>query len=320
MPTPRVQIVCPAKPGTRFGNRISALRWQRILRDLGCSVRIVDVYRSGACDLLLALHAKRSASSVVGFRAKHPHAPIILAITGTDLYGDMASDPEVKQALSAATRVVVLQSTALNELTSVNRRKTRVIHQSVPRLALQRSADSREHHVIVAGHLRAVKDPLRTAMAVRNLPRESRIVVHHYGAIIDADLGIRARREMKTNARYRWCGEVRRSTLRQVLARGWLMVLSSKLEGGANVLSEAISAELPVLSSSIPGSIGILGCDYAGYFDVGSTRELRELLLRAEQEITFYRGLQEQIRSRSFIVDPAREVEAWRSLLSELGY
>jgi glycosyltransferase involved in cell wall biosynthesis len=52
--------------------------------------------------------------------------------------------------------------------------------------------------------------------------------------------------------------------------------------GGANVLSEAITASVPILASRIDGNVGILGANYPGYFDVGDTAELTGLLRRAE--------------------------------------
>ena len=118
--------------------------------------------------------------------------------------------------------------------------------------------------------------------------------------------------------RYRWHGEVSRSELKRRLATCWLMVLSSKMEGGANVLSEAIVHYTPVLASRIPGSIGLLGDDYEGYYDFADTRQLRELLIRCEQEPTVYHRLQQQVANRAPLFTPEAEKLAWKKLLSEL--
>jgi glycosyltransferase involved in cell wall biosynthesis len=89
------------------------------------------------------------------------------------------------------------------------------------------------------------------------------------------------------------------------------------MEGGANVISEAVCAGLPVVASRIDGSVGLLGEDYPGYYPVADTAALRDLLLLAESDVAFYRRLDAACAARRALFDPAREVEAWRSLLRE---
>ena len=179
----------------------------------------------------------------------------------------------------------------------------------------RRSANPRKLRVIVAGHLRPVKDPFRTAMAVRRLPTESRIHVEHYGGVINESMRARAIAETAANDRYAWHGEVPRGSIKQKLASGWLMVLSSKMEGGANVLSEAIAHGIPVLASRIAGSTGLLGDDYDGFFEVGDTRALRRLLVRCEQEPDFHTRLRSQLEDRQKLFSRANELATWRELL-----
>ncbi len=96
------------------------------------------------------------------------------------------------------------------------------------------------------------------------------------------------------------------------------MVISSRMEGGANVVGEAVVAGVPILASRIPGNVGLLGRSYPGYFELGQTRELTRLLLRAETEPDFLARLRNHIRRRQPLFAPAREKRAWRSLLREL--
>jgi glycosyltransferase involved in cell wall biosynthesis len=96
-------------------------------------------------------------------------------------------------------------------------------------------------------------------------------------------------------------------------------VLSSRLEGGANVLSEAIMNSVPVIASRIPGSVGILGASYPGYFTVGDTRELTRLLIRAETEPDFLALLRSQGDRLVRLFEPAREQRAWEDLLGEIA-
>ncbi len=123
---------------------------------------------------------------------------------------------------------------------------------------------------------------------------------------------------MERNPRYRWIGELPRWQAIRLLARSHLLVLSSVMEGGANVISEALAVSVPVISSRISGSIGLLGPDYPGYFEVGDTEGLAQLLTRVEGDTSFYERLQEECGKLQGLVDPRRERESLRSLVEEL--
>ena len=81
---------CPAPPGSLYGNRVTALRWAGILRSLGHRVIITGDYQDERCDLLIALHARKSAGAASRFRARHAVSPLVVALTGTDVYHDLA--------------------------------------------------------------------------------------------------------------------------------------------------------------------------------------------------------------------------------------
>lgn len=213
-----IALVCPAPPGSRQGNRVTALRWARILRGLGHRVRILGAWRGEDVDLLVALHARRSAASVRAFRARHPERRVVVALTGTDLYHDLATSRAARRSLELADRLILLQEAGRRALPAAQRRKARVIHQSVVTPRAPAGARSRRSFdVCVLAHLRAVKDPLRAAVAVRDLPMGSRIRVVHLGSALDPGLALRASREMERNPRYRWLGErSRRSALRRL--------------------------------------------------------------------------------------------------------
>jgi putative glycosyltransferase (TIGR04348 family) len=314
-----IRLITPAPPRSRKGNRITALRWAGLLRGLGHRVTLEEEYRGGDCDLLVVLHARRSFPSARLFHRLHPGLPLVVALTGTDLYRDLPRSARARQALEWARRIVVLQKLALAELPPTLRARARVIHQSA--LAAGKKPRRREEafEVCVLGHLRAVKDPFRAAEASRLLPDTSRVQVLQAGGALDRTMALRARREEAANPRYRWLGELPRWKALRVLARSRLLVLSSILEGGANVISEALASSVPVLSSRIPGSVGLLGRDYPGYFPPGDTRALARLLKRAEADPAFYRRLEGRCRELAGLADPAREKRSWRRLLAELG-
>ena len=321
-----IAIITPAPPRSRYGNRVTALRWAHILKDLGHRVTVSQVYEGGEYDLLIALHARRSHPSISRFHRLHPDRSLVVALTGTDLYRDLKRSKHAHASLELATRIVVLQPKAFDDLPPHLHDKTRVIYQSVwavPPFPTTRKphpdklAASRGFTVCVIGHLRPVKDPFRTALAARLLPPSSKIRVLHIGGAMDDKMAARARAEMEVNARYRWLGEQSRGRTRRILMQSNLCVLTSRLEGGANVLSEAIVASVPVIASRIPGTVGILGADYPGYFTVGNTRELQQLLIRAETESDFLSLLKSKGDELINLFEPAREQKAWADLIEE---
>lgn len=315
----QIQLVTPAPGRSRGGNRVTALRWTRILRGLGHAVAVETEYTGGRCDVLVALHARRSFPSIERFRREYPDRPLVLALTGTDLYGDLRSDADARRALDVADRLVLLQPLGLRELPDAARSKARVIYQSAAAPPGSHRPDPRIFEVCVLGHLRPVKDPLRAAAASRLLPPSSRVQITHVGAALSRGMTTAAEAEARANPRYRWLGEVPRWKGLRILARSRLLVLSSEMEGGANVVSEAVVAGVPVLASRIPGSIGLLGEAYPGYFPVGDTAALARLLRRAETDTGFYQGLRAWCAGIAPLFDPARERQAWTQLLHEMA-
>ena len=314
----QITLVTPAPAGSRSGNRATANRWARLLRGLGHRVDVLVEYRGERSDLLIALHAWRSASAIHAFAELHPDIPRVVVLTGTDAYRFIHSHPqETLASLTLADRIVGLHALIGETIPPDQRHKLRVIYQSAKPLAA-RCPPKSLFRVCVAGHLREEKDPLRAAMAVRELPATSRLQVDAFGKAHTSEWATAAEAEAARNPRYRWHGEIGHARLRQVYRRSQLLVLSSRMEGGANVVSEAVVAGLPIIASEIPGSVGLLGNDYPGYYPVEDTRALRELLLRAESDRSFYERLQQACDARRALFTEQQEQEGWKQLLSEL--
>ena len=313
----KIGIVTPAPARSRYGNRVTAVRWARILKKLGHRVSVAQTYTNERIDLLIALHAQRSFASIERFHREHPDSPIIVALTGTDLYRDIKVSQRAQRSLDHASLIVMLQAAAVHELRPSWREKARVIYQSVGARATS-SRSMRTFNACVIGHLRAVKDPFRAAMAARRLATTSRVRVLQVGGAMTAQSAARAREEVRINPRYRWLGELPPSGVRRVLAESRVFVLSSRMEGGANALGEAIVAGVPVLASRIPGSVGLLGENYPGYFEAGDTRRLAELLTRVETDPKFLGSLKESCQKLAPLFEPAREAAAWAKLIAEV--
>lgn len=218
----KIGIVTPAPPRTRHGNRVTALRWAKILRHLGHRVTITQSYEGEAFDLLVALHARRSHDAIKRFHREHPDKPLIVALTGTDLYCDLPKSKRAQRSIELATRLIVLQPKAFDELPKRLHSKTRVIYQSVEPYPETSHRKPDTFQVCVIGHLREVKDPFRAAMAARLLPQSSRIQIIHVGGAMNEKMAERARREMRINPRYKWLGEQSPSRVRRILTRSQL--------------------------------------------------------------------------------------------------
>lgn len=314
----RICLVTTAATSSIIGNSITAARWARILRHLGHDVSVLQDYSTGRFDLLVALHAFKSWKSIRKFHSENPGCPIIVALTGTDVYDKIHVSAKARESLETASRLVVLQPEALEQLSPRLRRKTVVIYQSLPvsKKAVKRL--KRCFEICVIANLRSVKDPLRTAYAAGLLPATSKIKISHIGAALDNSFAGRAIKEESVNYRYRWLGKMPRWKTQSILRRSRLLVLTSKMEGGANVVSEAIVSSVPVISTRISGSIGMLGDEYPGYFPYGDTRSLAKLLHRAECDTDFYNELKLLCKNKRKLFRPANEVKAWRELLESL--
>jgi putative glycosyltransferase (TIGR04348 family) len=315
----RIAIITPVRASSRSGNGTTTGRWTRILRQLGHEVHVANRYNGAAADLMIALHAWRSADSIRDFRERYPDRPLIVALSGTDIYDYIDRDPApTLHSLRCADRLVALQDLARHRVPVQFRRKVRVLHQSAPPPPRARRPATRRFDVAVIGHLRQVKDPLRAAKAARRLPATSRIRIVHLGAAETPRWRAMAQAEMNTNPRYLWRGDRPRADVRRLLGRARAMVLSSLSEGGANVISEAVAAGVPVLASRIDGSVGLLGRDYPGYFPVGDTAALARLLHRIETDPDFLTRLHRAIGRRARLFRPARERAAWKKLIAEI--
>jgi putative glycosyltransferase (TIGR04348 family) len=313
-----ILIVTPAPRGSHKGNRVTALRWAGHLRALGHQVDLAIAWDGREADLLIALHATKSHHAARRWRERRPEAPLVVALAGTDLYQDLPASPEARRSLELATRLTVLQPLGIAALPAPVRHKARVIIQSA-HPARPAPAPDGVFRVALLAHMRSVKDTSLAAAAVRRLPPRSRVQLVHLGAALDDGAADAARHEMELNPRYRWLGERPRGEALSILAGSALVLVTSRAEGGANVVSEALASRVPVLSTRIDGSVGVLGAEYPGYYPVGDAEALATLMVRAEEDAAFLATLRAGVERVRPLVEPARERGTWRALLGELS-
>lgn len=296
----KIVIITPAEPGSKAGNRATAERWKALLGNAGHRVSVVTEYRGEPCDAFVALHAWRSVRAIRQFRETRPGKPLIVALTGTDIYRHQHEFPQdTLYSITEADALIGLHELVANDIPAGFATKLVTLYQSAEGPESLPSPQPAQANagfgVCVIGHLREEKDSLRAAYAARLLPDDSSIRVLCAGKPHNGEWQRMAEREMEQNPRFRWLGELEQDEIRQLMANSQLMVISSVMEGGANVVSEACRAGLPVIASSIPGNIGLLGKDYPGYFPVKDERTLAGLLYRAEQHPEFLAALKVQV-------------------------
>ncbi len=316
---PQVVIVTPALRAANNGNWITAWRWQRHLA-ARCKARIVAAWpdESAAGDqVMIALHARRSATSIAAWAAEHPGRGLAVALTGTDLYRDIQVDAAAQHSLQLAQILITLQQKAPEALPAEVRGKARVIYQSTTaRQTLEKS--DRQLRALMVGHLREEKSPETLFAVARQLAGRCDIQIDHIGAGLDPTLADAAQATMLAAPHYRWLGGLPHETVRRRIQRAHVLIHTSRMEGGAHVIIEAIVSGTPVLAARVDGNVGMLGEDYAGYFPCGNAAALSELLLRCREDVDYLPMLMAQCRLRGPLFNPANERAALERVVDDL--
>ena len=306
----------PALASANNGNWQTARRWAGMLRG-AYRVDLTDRWNAGNETLMIALHARRSAGSVAAWRAAHPARPLLLVLTGTDLYRDIAVDAEARRSLEQADMLVVLNELGALGLPESQRPKARVILQSCPaRQALPKT--SRHLRALMVGHLRDEKDPRTFWRAVDRLAPRADMRFDHIGAALDPALGAEAEALAGRLPRFRWLGGLPHGAVRRHIQAAHVLVHASRMEGGAHVVIEAIRSGTPVLASRIAGNVGLLGRDYAGFFEPGDDAALAALLVRARDDADMLPRLMARLTPRAHLFAPAAEQAGLLALLQDL--
>jgi len=266
---------------------------------------------------MLALHARRSSGTIAAYRERFPKAPLAVVLTGTDLYRDLPGDPDARRSLDLADRIVVLQDDAPRCLPRAWRRKCEVIFQSASPVKAARGR-ARDLRCVVVGHLREEKDPATLFEAIRKLPPDIPIRIRHIGGGLDPELQAAAFQLARDEPRYRYAGALSHRATRAAIAMADVLVHPSRMEGGANVIAEAMTAGTPVIASRMSGNVGMLGRGYGGYFPVGDAAALSRRLSRAATDSGYLFGLRAQCRERKPIFSPSRERKALCELVARL--
>ena len=316
---PRIALVTPALSAANNGNWQTARRWAQMLAP-DYRVRVTPAWTAaddGGEAALIALHARRSAPSVMAWRQRHLRGGLVVVLTGTDLYRDIADDATAQASLELADRLVVLQPLGVRSLPERHRAKAVVCVQSAPaRTTLPKT--TRSLRALMVGHLREEKSPQTFFDAARALAHRGDILLDHIGRPLDEALAGEATALTREQPRYRWLGGLPHGATRARIQRAHVLVHASRMEGGAHVVIEAVVSGTPVLASRIDGNVGLLGEGYAGYFEFGDVRALATLLEQCRDDPAMLPALRAQCAARAEDFRPAHEREMLRTMMREL--
>ncbi len=312
-----IVIVTPALADANNGNWQTAQRWARLLSP-AYRVRLATHWAEGDDgDVLIALHARRSAAAVAAWRHARPGAPVVVVLTGTDLYRDITHDATAQASLHSAHRLVVLNELGVQALPEELRAKARVVLQScTARRPLVKT--TRHLRALAVGHLRDEKSPQTYFDAARLLAHRGDIQLDHVGAALDPALGAQASALAAQNPHYGWLGALPHAQARRRIQAAHVLVHPSRMEGGAHVVTEALRSGTPVLASNIPGNVGLLGPDYGGYFALGDAVALAGRLQQLRDQPAMLQALARQCNARAALFDPAAEAATLLALLRDV--
>lgn len=317
-------IVTPALADANNGNWQTARRWARLLAG-HYRVTVVGRWPDPALTetpaLLIALHARRSAPSIAAWADAHPGTPLVVVLTGTDLYRDIGIDPDAQRSIALAHRLVVLQERGPQALPPALRERCRIVYQSTPaRRPLARPV--RFLRALMVGHLRDEKMPQTLFEAARLIGPHEGIRIDHIGGALDPALGEAARATAAVCPHYRWLGALPRPEVLRRLQHAHALVHTSRMEGGANAVLEAVRCGTPVLASRIDGNVGMLGEGYGGYFEPGDAAALAAQLRACREGMAAPGGtlarLAAQCAGRAPLFAPEAEQRALLNLIDDL--
>jgi putative glycosyltransferase (TIGR04348 family) len=321
-----VVIVSPALAEANNGNWQTASRWATFLSSRH-RVRIVTAWPDADAtqdELMIALHARRSAAAIAAWASSRPGGRLAVVLTGTDLYRDIRDDMAAQRSLELASRLVVLQERGTDALPPRLRARSRVIFQSTESrepLAKPRN----ELTAVMVGHMRDVKSPQTLFEAARLLGDRTEIRIRHIGRAEEAVWVDRARAAEEASPGYRWLGPFPHEETLGEIQRAHVLVHTSALEGGAHVIMEAVCSGTPVIASRVDGNVGMLGSAYEGYFPHGDAAALAQMLRACRDGMAGQapaQALLERLRAqcalRASLFAPARERQAVLQLVSDL--
>ena len=318
----RILVTTPYERDSLQGNTVTAKRLVSIFSEAGLSAEIVAKgEKVSHADVLIALHARKSAHYIEDFVSLNPDGRVIVYLTGTDLYYDIPAGCELcERSMKEADTLVVSQESSLASVPEIYKHKAVVAQKSIQlpegfgeNCSIQDLQDS--DIFLCVGHLRSVKQPFMSVEALQLI--DAPISLRLLGGEVSPGLGDVAREWQDAEDRFQWLGRVSYEKTLQWIQKSKVTINTSLIEGGANSVGESIVLGVPVLASKIEGNVGMLGEEYAGYFSVEDKQRLADLMQRVRTDESFLQTLRDQVSARSKKFSRDNEMKDWMSILGK---
>ena len=249
----------------------------------------------------IVLNAFRCAQQVQEFvKAK---IPVLLVMTGTDLYGALSPKKknghayqQAEQAMLNATLIMTLQSQAQQEIAQrwpqLAKRLHCVVQTSPVRKPFAPPLTSRSKTVrfLIAGHIREEKDPRTAFLAFHKAfpegwaqqadGRRTPVRLIQVGGEQEKSLATEMKKLASRFPGIRMEGTLSHAQTMRQMTQVHALLQPSVSEGGALVVAEAVACRLPIIASNIAAHLGQLGATYPGLFPVGDVDALAQTLVK----------------------------------------
>ncbi len=315
----KVIVTTPYGRDSLQGNTVTALRVISILEEAGVDAMMLcrgeEMQRA---DVIIALHARKSSHYLADFMELNPEGKVIVYLTGTDLYDDVPSGCLIcMKSMELADGLVVSQGASLGSVPEGFLAKSAVVRKSIhlPE-GLIGGCDTEPDLFLFVGHMRAVKQPFMGVEALQLLDDSVRFML--LGKEVDPGLGKLAEGWQVRDPRFKWLGGLGYVETLGWMKRSVVTVNTSLMEGGSNSVGESIVLGVPVLATRIEGNVGMLGEDYAGYFDVDDEQGLSDLMYKVLNDPSYLEMLREQVRVRGEKFSRENEARDWVSVIERI--
>jgi len=315
----KVIVTTPYGRDSLQGNTVTAQRVVSILEESGVDAMMLCMGEEvQGADVMIALHARKSAHYVADFRELNPEGKVIVYLTGTDLYEDIPGGCLVcKESMEQADGLVVSQEASLRSVPKEFLAKTEVVYPSIELPEdLSGDCETESDLFLLVGHMRAVKQPFMAVEALQLLDDSVRLVL--LGNEVDSGMGAMAKEWQGRDPRFEWLGGLGYVETLRWMRRSVVTMNTSLMEGGSNSVGESIVLGVPVLATRIEGNVGMLGADYEGYFEVGDAQGLSDLMCKVLNEPCFLERLRGQVRVRGERFSRKNEASGWMNLIQRI--
>jgi len=332
-----IKIFSPTRDDVVTGNYVTAKRYAYHLQNLGHRVfafnELEGIVNVEGVRCAFVLHAEKGSHVIKELAATN--IPVVLVLTGTDLYRDIISTKKSKKerclrSIQLASAIIVLHENAVSDLLKVvsfPKERIFVVLQSVVGFQKRSSFFKKkdQYKILLLSNIRKEKGIIIAISGFlefqKNIDARTKFTLDHIGGVLDQGYFKKITNLLEGVKSVSFLGSFEKEKLQTNLASYDLLLHSSFIEGGSLVIQEAQNAGLPIIASDISCHTSLLGHDYVGLHSVGSVKDVSKKLYTFFSDELFRNEMEKQLSScpstRSTI---GREQEELSKVLSFIQF